>query len=267
MAAMTELTEIDAFVDALAAIPPDAVTGCPGWTAHELLAHLVSGVEAIAEQAEAHLAGLPIPGHGSFAEREEGFWSIADDELRDRLVAGERRMSAALAEELSQDPQQAVAGIGWGMPIRDVVLHMRQEFAVHRWDLVGDDAAGDELLGQPELLDHSVRILADALLAPGIALDDGAGTPPWSVRVRAGDEPDLVVTVDGPSRRFELLAQAGEPADVRCDPAARLLLVWGRRPANARRVQSTLDAPALGRSAARPARLLTVGVLEFATIV
>ena len=156
-------------------------------------------------------------------------------------------MSAALAEELRQDPHRVVAGIGWGMPIRDVVLHIRQEFALHRWDLIGDDAAGDEILGRAELLDHSVRILADALLAPGIALDDGVGTTPWSVRVRTDDGPDLVIKVDGPRRTIELLPQAGERADIRCDPAARLMLLWGRRPANAGRVQAALDAPALQR--------------------
>jgi uncharacterized protein (TIGR03083 family) len=241
------LSEVDAFVQILAATPPDAVTACPSWTAHELVAHLVSGVEAIAEQAEAHLAGDSIPVFGSFAEREEGLWPIRDDELRRRLVAGERRMSAALAEELEQDPQRLVAGIGWGMPIRDVILHIRQEFAVHRWDLIGDDAIGDELLGRSELIDHSVRILADSLLAPGVAFDDGAGTPPWSVRIRAGDEPDLVVAGDGPRRTIELLPQDGGPADIRCDAAARLLLLWGRRPADATRVRSSLDPQTLWR--------------------
>jgi hypothetical protein len=240
-------TEIDAFVDALAATPADAVTACPAWTAHRLVAHLVSGVEAIAEQAEAHLAGDPIPEYGSFAEREQRFWPIPDDELRDRLVVGEQRMTSALAEELRQDPQRAVAGIGWGMPIRDVMLHLRQEFAVHRWDLVGDDREGDELLGNGEFLEHSVRVLADALLAPGIALDDGSGTPPWSVRIRAGAEPDLVVRGDGARRTVELAAQDVELGDIHCDPAARLLLLWGRRPGSAARVRSTLDAPALLR--------------------
>jgi uncharacterized protein (TIGR03083 family) len=247
MSEMTAITEVDAFVEVLAATPSDGVTACPSWTAHELVAHLVSGVEAIAEQAEAHLAGDPIPEYGSFAEREQRFWPIADEELRRRLVAGERRMSAALAEELEQDQQRVVAGIGWGMPIRDVVLHIRQEFAVHRWDLVGDDAVGDALLGRSELIDHSVRILAESLLAPGVALDDGAGTPPWSVRIRAGDEPDLVVTGDGPRRTVELLPQHGQPADIRCDAAARLLLLWGRRPADASRVRSSLDVTAMRR--------------------
>ena len=61
----------------------------------------------------------------------------------------------------------AIQGIGWGMPISDVVLHLRQEFAIHRWDLVGDDDEGDEILARPELIDHSVRILGDPLLGLG----------------------------------------------------------------------------------------------------
>ena len=88
--------EIDAFLDSLAEVPPNAVTACAGWTAHELVAHLVSGVEAIASQAEAHLDGRAIPEFGSFAEREVGFWGIDDDELRRRLEDGERRMTEGL---------------------------------------------------------------------------------------------------------------------------------------------------------------------------
>jgi uncharacterized protein (TIGR03083 family) len=238
--------EIDAFLDSLADVPPNAVTACAGWTAHELVAHLVSGVEAIASQADAHLDGRAIPEFGSFAEREVGFWGIDDDELRRRLEDGERRMTEGLHAVRARSGDTPVPGIGWGMAIDDVELHLRQEFAVHRWDLVGDDDAGDELLARPELLDHSVRILADSLLRVGRARDPRAGEP-FSTRIRAAGLPDLFIGVDDTSAHLELVDVADADADVECDAAARLLLLWARRPASARRVRTRLDATDLAR--------------------
>ncbi len=238
--------EVDAFLDSLAEVPPNAVTACAGWTAHELVAHLVSGVEAIASQAEAHLDGRVIPEFGSFAEREVGFWGIDDDELRRRLEDGERRMTEGLHAVRARSGDTPVPGIGWGMAIDDVELHLRQEFAVHRWDLVGDDDDGDELLARPELLDHSVRILADSLLRVGRARDPRAGEP-FSTRIRAAGLPDLLIGVDDTGAHLELVDAEGADADVECDAAARLLLLWGRRPASARRVRTSLDATDLAR--------------------
>ena len=238
--------EVDAFLDSLAEVPPNAVTACAGWTAHELVAHLVSGVEAIASQAEAHLDGRAIPEFGSFAEREVGFWGIDDDELRRRLDAGEQRMTAGLHAVRVHGGDTPVPGIGWGMAIDDVELHLRQEFAVHRWDLVGDDDVGDELLARPELLDHSARILADSLLRVGRARDPRAGEP-FSTRIRAAGLPDLLIAVDDTGAHLDLVDPAGEAADIECDAAARLLWLWGRRPASARRVRTRLDASHLAR--------------------
>jgi uncharacterized protein (TIGR03083 family) len=238
--------EIDAFLDALADVPPNAVTACAGWTAHELVAHLVSGVEAIASQAEAHLDSRAIPEFGSFAEREVGFWGTDDDELRRRLEDGERRMTEGLHAIRGSRGDTPVPGVGWGMAIDDVELHLRQEFAVHRWDLVGDDDVGDELLARPELLDHSVRILAASLLRVGRARDPRAGEP-FSTRIRAAGLPDLLVGIDDSGGRLGLVDAAGAEADVECDAAARLLLLWGRRPASARRVRTRLGAADLAR--------------------
>ena len=222
------------------------MTACAGWTAHELVAHLVSGVEAIASQTEAHLDGRAIPEFGSFAEREAGFWGVDDDELRRRLADGEQRMTAGLHAVRAQGGDTPVPGIGWGMAIGDVELHLRQEFAVHRWDLVGDDDVGDELLARPELLDHSARILAESLLAPGRARDPRAGEP-FSTRIRAAGLPDLLIAVDDTGAHLDLVDPTGEAADIECDAAARLLWLWGRRPAPARRVRTTLDASHLAR--------------------
>ena len=139
-----------------------------------------------------------------------------------------------------------VPGIGWGMAIDDVELHLRQEFAVHRWDLVGDDDEGDELLARPELLDHSVRILADSLLRVGRARDPGPAS-----RSRLGSAlPGSLIcssvsTTPAPTSSSSTRTAPTPTSSV--DAAARLLLLWGRRPASARRVRTRLDAADLAR--------------------
>ena len=243
---MSDRREAEAFLDALDDVSPNAVTACAGWTAHELVAHLTSGVEAIAVQAESHLDGRPIPVFGSFAERERGFWDVDDDRLRRRLVDGERRMTAALDDVLASRGDTAIQGIGWGMPISDVVLHLRQEFAIHRWDLVGDDDEGDEILARPELIDHAVRILGDPLLRVGLIRDQNSGEP-FTARIRSPRQPDLVVEVRPAGSRLVLVEEPEMAAEVECDAAARLLLLWGRRPAAAQRVRTTLDPESIAR--------------------
>jgi uncharacterized protein (TIGR03083 family) len=243
---MTERREIEAFLDALGGVSPNAATACAGWTAHELVAHLTSGVEAIASQAEAHLDGRPIPVFGSFAVREVAFWDVDDAALRRRLEDGERRMTEGLNAVRAISGDEPVPGIGWGMAINDVELHLRQEFALHRWDLVGDDDVGDEILARPELIDHSVRILSEPLLAVGRLRDPSSGEP-FTARIRSPHEPDLVVAMRGAGSRLLLVDDSDVDADVECDAAARLLLLWGRRPAAAQRVRTTLDPESLVR--------------------
>lgn len=223
---MTARREIDAFLESLADVPPNAVTACAGWTAHELVAHLVSGVEAIASQAEAHGEGREIPVFGSFAEREFAFWDVDDAVLRHRLEDGERRMTDGLHAVRASGGDTPIPGIGWGMAIDDVELHLRQEFAVHRWDLVGDDDEGDELLARPELLDHSVRLLAEPLLAAGRARDPSPDQP-FTARIRAAGERDLLIDVCETRSCLRLVEAEGGEADVECDPAARLLILLG----------------------------------------
>ncbi len=181
---MTERREIEAFLDALGGVSPNAATACSGWTAHELVAHLTSGVEAIASQTEAHIEGREIPVFGSFAEREVAFWDVDDGRLRHRLIDGERRMTEGL-------------------------------LAIHRWDLVGDDDDGDEILARRELIDHSVRILSAPLLAAGLARDPCPGAP-FTARIRSPREPDLVVEVGLAGSRL-LLVDDDVDADVECD--------------------------------------------------
>jgi uncharacterized protein (TIGR03083 family) len=238
-------TEATAFLTTLDGVPGGAVTACRGWTAHELIAHLASGADAFANQIEAHLAGEPVPEFGAWQVRELPYRQLADPVLRTRLLSAERRMNAAFDAMLDLDPAIAVPAVGWGLPVAELVKHMRQEFAVHRWDLIGDDDSGLDILGTPELVEHSVELLGDSLLS-GLSRDPVAAAP-LRVRLRCAGSRDLVVSIGHGVGSLTWAEPVDAPDVIETDPAARLLLLWGRRPADARRVRSTLTADGLLR--------------------
>lgn len=238
--------EADAFLATLDQTPPDAVTACRGWTTHEMIAHIASGADAFADQIQAHLDGRPVPEFGAWEVREPPYRELDDTVLRRRLADSEQRMTAAFQTLLADDPAAAIAEVGWGLPIAELVTHMRQEFAIHRWDLVGDDELGLELLGRPVLLDHSVRLLGDSLFKFGLPRDP-APTVPLTVRLRAAGEPDLVVEVQDGVGALALTEPADAAGVIETDAAARLLILWGRRPTDSRRVRSTLPPDELAR--------------------
>lgn len=238
--------EAEAFLDTLDSVPPQAVSACRGWTTHEVVAHLTSGAEALANQVEAKLAGRPVPPFGSWEEREPPFRALDDRVLRERFVRAEQRMSTAFALMLSQNPAAQHADVGFGFPVHELVTHMRQEFAIHRWDLIGDDDLGDALMGQPELLSHSVRMLQVPLLERGVNLDPSPQTP-LDLRISAVGADDLRVQLADGAAVLSLSATGDAPASIETDPAARLLLLWGRRPSDASRVRSHVASEQLLR--------------------
>jgi hypothetical protein len=122
---------------------------------------------------------------------------------------------------------------------------MRQEFAIHRWDLLGDDEAGLELLGQPVLVEHSVALLADSLLS-GLGADPNPAEV-LTARLRCPGSRDLVVEVADGRGSLSWAEPTDAPGVIEMDPAARILLLWGRRPASAARVRSTLAPDGLAR--------------------
>ncbi|WP_433360128.1 maleylpyruvate isomerase N-terminal domain-containing protein [Actinoplanes sp. CA-142083] len=231
-------SEFEVFLEALHGVPPRGLTACDGWTAHEVVAHLASGADLLAEQARAHLDGTPAPVVDDWAVRDLPYQAMDDRLLRRRLETGEREMTELLAHFAAADPAAVIPGLGWGMPVGEIVLHMRQEFAVHRWDLTGDDARADEVLARPELLGHSVRMLQDSLLAK-----DGDD---FSARIRSPRQPDLLVEMRDGKGHLALVDPDDSPA-LEADPAARLLLLWGRRPSDPRRVRSDLSPAELQR--------------------
>jgi hypothetical protein len=102
------------------------------------------------------------------------------------------------------------------------------------------------LLSRPVLIEHSVRLLGYSLFKHGLPRDPEPQTP-LTVRLRCADEPDLVVDVRDGLASLSLNEPVDAPGVLETDAAARLLLLWGRRPTDPRRVRSTLAPQDLAR--------------------
>jgi uncharacterized protein (TIGR03083 family) len=229
----TSPAESRAFMAALNGVAPDASTACAEWTAHDLVAHLAAGAEEIAELIEDRLANKPPRPTRAFDEREAPFAELPDDQLRQAMVHQSRRKIAAT---------QALSTLGGdatfeftGRPFTAVQLetHSRSEAALHRWDLIGDDEVGDELLAQPELTRHAVEVLNTLPVlneAPGTRAAAG-GLFHTRVVLRSPDQPDVVLIAEADGARFELIADGPADGDaiVATDAVNRLLSIWGRR--------------------------------------
>jgi uncharacterized protein (TIGR03083 family) len=230
------LDEVGAFFTTLLGVAPDAPTACPGWTAHELTAHLAAGAAEEAALIEAHLAGAPARETRSMTEREAPFRALPDDELRTRLVDEGARLTELLAVLAARGDRDGDAVEFTGKPMRatDFAMHSRSECALHRWDLVGSDEVSLELLARPALTVHAVGVLTEMVALPeafAARAASAAGERTGRTVLRSLPADDVAVTVneDGVSIRLEA-PDAGH-ATIDLHPAHRLLLLWGRRPA------------------------------------
>ncbi|MFN8024394.1 MAG: maleylpyruvate isomerase family mycothiol-dependent enzyme [Acidimicrobiales bacterium] len=227
----TTMPEAIAFRDAARAVAPDRPTACAGWTALDLVAHVVAGGVEIARLVSARLAGRPVPPTQSFAEREPAARSLGHDVLLSFLDG------AGVVDLIGQLPLgEVVPFTGWAMDREALATHVRSELALHRWDLVGSDDLGVELLEAPELTVHAVRALESF---DEIGERSAARPRPTvgerAIRLRSDDRPDVVLTI-GPTGSSVALAEPTDGPAVSTDPAARLLMLWGRRPSAARHV-------------------------------
>jgi len=219
---MDNQPEYAAFVDTIGDVKPDQFTMCRTWTAHDLVAHLAAGAAEIVKNVSAFNRGgaEAVPETLGLDERERAFRAKPWEELCDELRRNQDELDAALNEALAVDPASVTPWAGREMPIAAFVSHARSEYAVHRWDLVGDDDISLALLSEPSLTQHAVLALGQVLVAAGTA------GPRDAFRLTTPDQPGIVASIEG--LVFDDFDY--EEADISGDSAARLLLLWGRQP-------------------------------------
>jgi Mycothiol maleylpyruvate isomerase N-terminal domain len=234
----TANTEGKAILEAIRATPADAPTACSAWTAHDLVAHLAAGAKEIADLVEDRLEGRPGRATRGFEEREAPFRSLPHVDLVDQLVQ-ENLRKLRLYDAFSASTDPSIAFTGTRITAERLATHSRSEAAIHRWDLIGDDAISQELLSQPDLTMHATWVL-DAMptlkeSAPSIgARASAAGHPRAAVALAAQGSPDVVLRINGSTAKFQMAEPGTTDADliVTTRPDHRLLALWGRRPRN-----------------------------------
>ena len=123
---------------------------------------------------------------------------------------------------------------------------LRNEHALHRWDIAGDDEISRQLLGSMDLVGHSVGELGRILLAAGRRHDPEPDSG-FHVRLRAEGQPDLRVVVENGDATLAWAGDEANEAAVDFDAGARQLFIWGRRPDHRGRLRSHLAQPDLAR--------------------
>ncbi|MEU6284484.1 maleylpyruvate isomerase N-terminal domain-containing protein [Streptomyces sp. NPDC047028] len=231
------LPELVPFVRAVQGRRPDAGTWCEAWTVRDVLVHQTGNAEELARVLEAFIAGAPVETRGF--EREAPYRRMPDSELWAAFVSRCAHLvdvAAAAADDLPADTE--VMWTGRSVTVPFFVEHMRQELVLHRWDLTGDDRTAVRSLDEPWMTEHSVMSVGRPLLTKGRAgLDLGAGERVEG-RLRTPGTDDVVVTADADGAAIRLAAPEG-PATIESDAAVRLLLLWGRRPADPSRWHSS----------------------------
>jgi DNA-binding CsgD family transcriptional regulator len=155
------------FISTVDDVPPQAVSACEGWTTHEIAAHVTGIAVEVIRHLEPFLQGDPVPKTRSFEEREAPLQAMEHAELLRRLDTEETRMRRCVDDVLDRDPDAVIPWTGRHMAVAKFIPHLRNEHALHRWDLAGDDDTSRELLGALDLVDHSVGELGAILLVAG----------------------------------------------------------------------------------------------------
>ncbi|OBG74158.1 maleylpyruvate isomerase N-terminal domain-containing protein [Mycobacterium sp. E3305] len=231
------------FVDAVQQRRPDAGTWCEAWTVRDVVIHQAGNAEEIARVLAAHLEGEPVGTRG-FEEREGPLRALNDPDLWDAFLDRMATLNrvAAAADDVPQDTD--VAWTGRTMKVPWFAEHMREELVLHGWDITGDDAAARARLAEPWMTTHSVLAVGRPLLAKGAK--QLAPCERIEARLRVPGADDVVVSAEADRTSVELTEPEG-PATLETDAAARVLLLWGRRPADPSRICSRVGPQTLGR--------------------
>lgn len=231
------------FLDTVQQRRPDAGTWCEAWTVRDIVIHQAGNAEELARVLGAHLEGDPV-GTRSFEEREAPLRALSDadllDALHDRMAALDE--VAAAAEEVPADTD--VAWTGRTMKVPWFAEHMREELVLHGWDITGDDPPAQARLAEPWMTTHSVIAVGRPLLAKGAKeLRPGERI---EARLRVPGTDDVLVSADAEATSIGMAGPEG-PATLETDAAARVLLLWGRRPADPSRICSRVGPETLGQ--------------------
>ena len=238
--------EAVAFLATVGEASPSAVSACAGWTTHEIAAHVTGIAVEVIRHLDPYLQGDPVPKTRSFEEREAPLQALEHAVLLNRLDAEEVRMRELVADVLTRDREAVIPWTGRRMAVAKFIPHLRNEHALHRWDVAGDDDVSDRLLGQDELIDHSVGELGQILLVAGRRHDPDPDAD-FGVRLRSSGSRDLRVLVAGGTAALAWADGDLDEPSVDIDRAARHLFIWGRRPDRPGRVRSHLTQPDLAR--------------------
>jgi uncharacterized protein (TIGR03083 family) len=234
----TTSKELDALLTILSDLGPTALTSCPGWDAHHVAAHIAGNYEEVRNHVEAFSAGQPLTATRSWEERETPLRRLDHASLLGRIETEAARASAITDEVLEEQPDAELQWTNRSVRISGFPTHMRSEDVLHRWDLAGDDGTSHALLDQHDLLVHAVTFIGAPLLRRG--RDAGAAEKPFVGRVRSPDRDDLIVHAGKRAAHMTIGPQQG-PSDIEGDPAARLLLLWGRKATPFSRLHATSD--------------------------
>jgi hypothetical protein len=240
------LPEWPPFLEAVEQRPFQAGTWCEAWTVRDVVVHQAGNAEELARVLAGHVAGEALETR-RFEEREAPYRSLSDRDLLAALGQGVERLaeiSEQARAELGSD--RRVAWTGRTMEVGCFPEHMREELVLHRWDITGDDDESTSALAEPWMTTHTVRAVGRPLLARGAGeLDLGDGDR-FSARLRVPGVDDVVVTATSDTTTIELAPPDG-PATIEADAATRVLMLWGRRPADPARWRSSAGPVALGR--------------------
>jgi uncharacterized protein (TIGR03083 family) len=236
--------ELSALLATLDDTDPSALTSCPGWTAHHIAAHIAGNYEEVRRHVEAYASGHALAETRTWEAREQTWRALGQPALLRSIEREAARAMSAVRAVLDVDPAAEFRWTNRTVAVSGFPTHMRSEDALHRWDLVGDDDISGRLLAQPELLEHAVHFIGRPLTRRGLAF--GSGNRGYSARVRAAGYDDLVVEVENGDAMLSIGAPTDEPT-IEADPAARLLIFWGRKPTPFSRVRACRGEDEAGR--------------------
>ena len=159
--------EADAFLAAIDSAPPEAVSACEGWTTHEIAAHVTGIAVEVIRHLEPYLRGEPVPKTRRFEEREAPLQALGHLDLLRGLDSEEDAKTGSRRRGVDREPDAVLPWTGRHMAVAKFIPHLRNEHALHRWDVAGDDDISRQLLGGDDLVDHSVGELGRLLLIAG----------------------------------------------------------------------------------------------------